>query len=88
MWPSDSIVDNLERSKCLGGTTHIGILANGEVVLCCLDNIGATTFGNVKNQTLHDIIENSNFNRIVGNLKNGKCDYEICQKCTYRNRFK
>lgn len=87
-WPSDNTVNNLERSKCLGGTTHIGILVGGEVVLCCLDNMGQTTFGNIKNQTLHDIVESSNFNQIVCNLKNGKCDYEICQKCTYRNRFK
>lgn len=87
-WPTTNGLDNLEKTKCLGGTTHIGILVNGEVVLCCLDSMGKTSFGFLNDKNLHDIVESDEFNKIVNNLKNGKCDYEICQKCTYRNRFR
>lgn len=87
-WPSEKDKDNLEKTKCLGGSTHIGILVNGEVVLCCLDSSGKTSFGSLKNKTLKEIVESDKFNKIVNDLKNGKPYFEICQKCTYRNRFK
>lgn len=87
-WPSENDLDNLERTKCLGGSTHIGILVNGEVVLCCLDSNGKTSFGSLKNKTLSEIVESSSFNKIVTDLKNGKPSFDICKKCTYRNKFK
>ncbi len=87
-WPSEEDVDNLEKTKCLGGSTHIGILVNGEVVLCCLDSGGKTSFGSLKNKTLKEIVESTFFGKVVTDLKNGKPHWEICQKCTYRNRFK
>ena len=87
-WPSEEVNDNLEKTKCLGGSTHIGILVNGEVVLCCLDSMGKTSFGSLKDKTLKEIVESSVFEKVVNDLKNGKPSLEICQKCTYRNRFK
>jgi radical SAM protein with 4Fe4S-binding SPASM domain len=87
-WPSEINKDNLEKTKCLGGTTHIGILVNGDVVLCCLDSGGKTTLGSLKKQTLKDIVESKEFNKIVTDMKNGKPYFDICKKCTYRNRFK
>ncbi len=87
-WPSEEDIDNLEKTKCLGGSTHIGILVNGEVVLCCLDASGKTSFGSLKDKTLKEIVESSFFEKVVTDLKNGKPYFEICQKCTYRNRFK
>ena len=86
-WPNENDLDNLERTKCLGGSTHIGILVNGEVVLCCLDSSGKTSFGSLKDKTLTDIVTSQNFNQIVTDLKNGKPTLDICRKCTYRNKF-
>ncbi|MBQ8292734.1 MAG: radical SAM protein [Bacilli bacterium] len=86
-WPSGCLEVNEQVTRCLGGTTHIGILVNGDVILCCLDSGGFSSFGNVFDKSLHDIIESQKFNQVVTNLKNGKCDLEICKKCTYRNRF-
>ncbi len=87
-WPSDNDIDNLERSKCLGGSTHIGILVNGEVVLCCLDSGGKTSFGSLKEKELSDIVDSGLFNQVVTDLKNGKPYFDICKKCTYRNKFR
>lgn len=86
-WPSEERTDNLERTKCLGGSTHIGILVNGDVVLCCLDSSGQTTLGNLKEEPLSKIVESNFFNQVVSDLKNGKPSFDICKKCTYRNRF-
>lgn len=86
-WPSDNESYNVKKTRCLGGTTHIGILVNGDVVLCCLDSEGHTKLGNLKEEVLKNIIESQRFNQIVTDLKNGKYYYKICDKCTYRNRF-
>ncbi len=87
-WPSDNLVENPESSRCLGGSTHIGILVNGDVVLCCLDSNGQAKLGSLKGNTLNDILEEPRNVKIINDLKNGKYHFEICQKCTYRNRFK
>ncbi len=87
-WPNTLNEYNAGLTKCLGGSTHIGILVNGDVVLCCLDSNGDTLLGSLKENSLRDIIESDKFNKIVSDLRNGKYFFDICKKCTYRNRFR
>lgn len=87
-WPTTNNIDNNYNSSCLGGSTHIGILVNKDVVLCCLDDEGKTKLGNLDESSLKDIIESDKFKMIVESLRNGKYYFDICRKCTYRNRFK
>lgn len=86
-WPSTITNNNDLNTKCLGGSTHIGILVNRDVVLCCLDDEGKTKLGNLGESSLSDIIESVEFKKIVDDLKKGKHYFDICKKCTYRNRF-
>lgn len=87
IWPSLDNLANEEKSVCLGGKTHLGILSNGNVVLCCLDSLGDTKIGNIFENSFEDIINNEVFKTIRDNLANKKYYFELCKKCTYRNRF-
>ena len=86
-WPSLDNLINEEKTVCLGGKTHLGILSNGNVILCCLDSLGDTTIGNVFENSFEDIINSEVFKKIRDNLANKKYYFELCKKCTYRNRF-
>ncbi len=72
---------------CLGTKTHIGILSNGNVTPCCLDSGGIINLGNIFNETLSDIIHSEMFKKINNGFKNNKIVHELCQSCTYRNKF-
>ncbi|HHD81783.1 MAG TPA: radical SAM/SPASM domain-containing protein, partial [Campylobacterales bacterium] len=54
-WPSLKN-KNYGHGTCQGLNSHIGILANGDVVPCCLDNDAVIKLGNVKEQSLKEIV--------------------------------
>lgn len=81
-WPILSNILN-EHGTCMGTRSHIGILVNGTVVPCCLDNNGLINLGNIYKNELNDIIKSDLFKRInEGFLKNTKV-HELCKKCTF-----
>jgi MoaA/NifB/PqqE/SkfB family radical SAM enzyme len=45
----------------IGAVNHIGIHADGTVVPCCLDKNGTINLGNVKEQSLQDILNSERF---------------------------
>ena len=73
---------------CLGTKTHIGILANGDVVPCCLDSSGIIKLGNIFQDDLENIINSELFKMINKGFKNNQIVCDLCKSCTYRNRFK
>jgi radical SAM protein with 4Fe4S-binding SPASM domain len=72
---------------CHGGSKQLGILADGTVVPCCLDGEGAIDFGNLHLQTLREILESKRYNRLVDGFQNRLAQEELCQKCSYKERF-
>ena len=87
-WPS---LDNeyiSSRGRCLGTITHIGILANGDVTMCCLDANGVEVLGNIFKESLSDIINGSKFKAIHDGFLRNELVSELCRRCTYRKRFK
>lgn len=81
-WPSIS-KENNEIGTCMGTRSHIGVLVDGTVVPCCLDNNGQINLGNIYKQELDDIINSDLFKTInEGFLKNKKV-HELCKKCTF-----
>jgi len=54
-WPSLKN-KNYGHGTCQGLDSHIGILANGDVIPCCLDNDAVMKLGNIKEQTLKEIV--------------------------------
>lgn len=72
---------------CQGIQSHIAILASGIVVPCCLDCDGLIRLGDLKDENLKDILENKRSSEIRNGFKNGKAKEELCQKCSYKERF-
>lgn len=82
-WPS---VNNLKQidTICLGGKNQLGILVDGSVVLCCLDNNGDTIIGNIFKDQMEDILNSELYLNAVRKMPY----FDLCKKCTYRLKFK
>ncbi len=85
-WPSDSN-DNSD-GFCQGGKSHIGILCDGTVIICCLDGNGESNLGNIFNNTLNEILISEKYQKIISFFKDNKCYLNLCKKCSYKRRFK
>ena len=71
---------------CKGLDTHIGILADGTVIPCCLDSSGIINLGNIYEENLSDILEKEKTKQIISGFKNNKLVEELCQKCDFRKK--
>lgn len=86
-WPSLETKE-LTDGACQGLDSHFGILANGTVVPCCLDKDGIIALGNLQEQSLHSILNSPRTKAIQEGFRNAKAVELLCQKCTYKERFK
>lgn len=86
-WPTLDLENNVTLSGCLGGKNQIGILVDGRVVLCCLDYLGHTSFGNIFLDSLDNILNSSEYLNSIKGFNDRIPYFELCKKCTYRNRF-
>lgn len=86
-WPALFHEKNPLATSCLGGKTHLGILADGTVTLCCLDALGHTALGNIFSSDLTAILKESRYLLAMQGFRDRKPHHELCQKCEYRNRF-
>lgn len=85
-WPS--LQSNHDSDgTCYGLRSHIGILANGTVVPCCLDGDGVIALGNLHNTSLDAILEMPRTQKIRQGFMQGKAVEALCRKCTYKERF-
>lgn len=85
-WPSLNNPDYGDGT-CLGLQSHIGILADGRVVPCCLDGEGVITLGNLHEASLQEILSSQRALEMVKGFKEGKAVEELCRKCIYKKRF-
>ena len=85
-WPSLKN-KNYGHGTCQGLQSHIAILASGKVVPCCLDCDGVITLGDLHDKSLKDILSTQRVQEIVEGFKEGKAVEELCQKCSYKERF-
>lgn len=86
-WPKINDKKN-NIGTCLGTKSHIAVLSNGLVTPCCLDSSGVISLGNIFEEELNDIINSELFKSINDGFKHHKVINELCQSCTYRNRFR
>jgi len=85
-WPSlDN--QNYGHGTCQGLDSHIGILANGDVIPCCLDNDAVMKLGNIKECSLSEIVYGNRATDMRKGFKEAKCSEEMCMKCSYKGRF-
>jgi len=76
------------RAFCYGLRDQIGILSDGSVIPCCLDNEGTITLGNLIQQPLEDILNSQRVMEIFNGFSEGKAVEDLCKRCGYRSRFK
>ncbi len=86
-WPSLDSTNLSTDGYCHGLTQHIGILSDGTVVPCCLDKEAKINLGNVLETELSEIIYSNKAQKIISSFKKNKACEELCQKCTFKNRF-
>ena len=85
-WPSLKN-DNYGHGTCQGLQSHIAILANGMVVPCCLDCDGIVELGDLHKSALNEILGSKRAVNMLEGFKEGKAVEELCQKCSYKDRF-
>ena len=86
-WPS---IEDTSTSEgyCFALKTQLAILSTGTVVPCCLDCDGLVPLGNIFNESLEDIIKGEQFIKLQKSFQDRKPISELCQKCTFKERFK
>lgn len=86
-WPDiNSPVCN-EDGFCYGLRNQIAVLANGDVVPCCLDSDGNMVLGNIFSDTLDDILNSRRARDIYTGFTNQKAVERLCQTCGYMQKF-
>ena len=80
--------DHNSHGFCLGGKTHIAILANGKVVICCLDANGETCLGNIFENSLDEILSGEKYLNAIKSFRENKCSLELCRHCSYKKGVK
>jgi radical SAM protein with 4Fe4S-binding SPASM domain len=87
-WPNITDEDNIVNCSCLGGKSQMGILVNGDITICCLDYLGHTKLGNIYESKFSDILNNELYQNVLKGWNDLRPYFDLCKKCTYRNRFK
>ena len=85
-WPSLNN-QHYGDGTCQGLQSHIAILASGKVVPCCLDCDGVIELGDLHEESLESILSNKRTINMLEGFKEGKAIEELCQKCSYKERF-
>ena len=85
-WPSLKN-KNYGDGTCQGLQSHVAILASGKVVPCCLDCDGVIELGDLHESTLAEIVTSKRARSMLNGFKEGKAVEELCQKCSYKDRF-
>lgn len=85
-WPSLKN-ENYGDGTCQGLQSHVAILASGKVVPCCLDCDGIIELGDLHKESLDRILRSNRATAMVEGFKEGKAVEELCQKCSYKERF-
>ena len=85
-WPSLKN-KNYGDGTCQGLQSHVAILASGKVVPCCLDCDGIIELGDLHEDSLETILNATRTVNMIEGFKEGKAVEELCQKCSYKDRF-
>lgn len=86
-WPSLQS-EHFSHGFCHGLNAQIAILADGRVVPCCLDGEGMITLGSLHVGTLKEILNSPKAKNIIKGFQNKQAVEELCQKCSFKDRFK
>ena len=86
-WPeiNDDFIS--DKGYCLGGKQMIAINCHSDVCICCLDPKAYNKIGNLKENSLDEILKSPIYLKHLENLKKHELTFDLCKKCSYRLRF-
>lgn len=87
VWPNLENEQIIEKGRCLALKEQIAILVDGTVVPCCLDNNGDIPLGNILEEQLESILNNTKALTIKNNFENGKITCKLCKTCGFLKRL-
>lgn len=86
-WPSLHGDGRHGSGYCYGLIDQLGVLADGTIVPCCLDNEGDICLGNIFSDELGDVLVSDRARAIVDGFRRRTAVEPLCQTCSYKNRF-
>lgn len=72
-----------QNKTCYGVISQMGFLSDGRVVPCCIDCEGKITLGDIKKQSLDEILSSDLTQKIGEGFAKGIAYHLQCQICTY-----
>lgn len=86
-WPNENNNIYNKIGFCFGLRTHFGILVDGTVVPCCLDNNGTIKLGNIFEQKIDEILNGERAKNIYTNFSNREISERLCNHCGFIKKF-
>ena len=86
-WPDINAENIIETGRCLALKEQVAILVDGTVVPCCLDNNGDISLGNIYEQALEEILNNSKSLTIKNNFEKNIITCKLCKTCGFLKRL-
>ncbi len=86
-WPTLESNNISENVFCYGLRDQIGVLADGTIVPCCLDNNGEIKLGNIFENDLEEIINSKKAQNIYNGFTNRTACEELCKRCCFVRKF-
>ena len=85
-WP-DMGADEVDTQFCYALRDQIGVLVDGTVVPCCLDHEGDIALGNLFEEDLDTILNNTRARGLHDGFSRRNPSEELCRRCGYAARF-
>ena len=86
-WPDINDNDISDVGTCHGAIDMIAINSISDVTICCLDPKAYNKIGNLKKNTLTDILNSDLYLKYIDEFNSHVITSELCKKCSYRLRF-
>lgn len=88
VWPRLDLPEGSAAGTCYGLRGHIGILADGTLVPCCLDANGVLALGNAFTTPLRELLQGERAERLRRGFAAGQRLEALCRRCSYVERFR
>lgn len=87
VWPDLSLPVLGTKGTCYGLDSHVGVLADGTVVPCCLDKEGKIPLGNLASESFESILRGPRATAMERGFRERRLVESLCQRCQYIERF-
>lgn len=87
VWPDLTHPVLSDKGTCHGTRSHMAVLADGEVIPCCLDKEAAISLGQIDEVSFEKIFDGERAQKMREGFAKGLMLENLCQRCDYAQRF-